>query len=519
MNVQITKLTFVNLVKRRYTKADITKSTFVNLVIYSIEGEIEMTAKFVGRKQELSQLNLLLNKKSASLVVVKGRRRIGKSRLIEEFGKSQKMYTFSGVLPNENTTLQSQLHEFGWQLGKMLNQPAFKDDNWNDLFLRLANETRKGRVLILFDEISWMGSLDPDFLGKLKNAWDLEFKKNPHLILVLCGSVSAWIEKNILNSSGFLGRISLSLTVEELPLFDCDKLWIDNGDNISAYEKFKILSVTGGIPKYLEEIQSHLSAEENIKNLCFNRSGLLFNEFDQIFTDIFANRSEIYKRIVECLADGKYEYEDIYKKLNIEKSGVISEYLDELVKSGFLRRDFTWHIKNGKASKLSKYRVSDNYLRFYIKYIAPNKEKIERNSYVNQSLAALPGWEGAMGLQFENLVLNNRQQILKYLRINPDDMIYDNPFFQRKTMRQECCQIDYLIQTRFDTLYICEIKFSKHPIKTDIISEVQEKMRRLKTPRHISRRAVLIHVNGVHQDIIDSHYFSNIIDCSEFFCK
>lgn len=448
-------------------------------------------------------------------MVVKGRRRIGKSRLIEEFGKSLKMVTLSGVVPTEKTTLESQLQEFGWQLGKALGQPAFKDHDWNDLFLRLANHTKKGRVIILLDEISWMGSLDPDFLGKLKNAWDLEFKKNPQLILVLCGSVSAWIEKNILNSSGFLGRISLNLTLDELPLCDCNYFWLEAGNNISAYEKFKVLSVTGGIPKYLEEIQPSLSAEGNIKNLCFDRSGLLFNEFDQIFTDIFSNRSEIYKRIVQCLADGKYEYEDIYKKLNVEKSGVTSDYLDELVKSGFIRRDFTWHIKNGKTSKLSRYRISDNYLRFYLKYIVPNKEKIERGSYMNQSLTALPGWESAMGLQFENLVLNNRQHIFQLLNINPDDVIYDNPFFQHHTIRHESCHIDYMIQTRFDTLYVCEIKFSKHPIKADVITEMQKKIKRLKAPRHVSRRMVLIHVNGVSDDIVDSRYFSNVIDFSQ----
>lgn len=95
--------------------------------------------------------------------------------------------------------------------------------------------------------------------------------------------------------------------------------------------------------------------------------------------------------------------------------------------------------------------------------------------------------------------------------------IYDNPFFQHKTLRQEGCQVDYLIQTRFDTLYFCEIKFSKHPIKTDIISEVQEKMRRLKAPRYVSRRAVLIHVNGVHEEIIDSRFFSNIVDFGQLF--
>ena len=69
-----------------------------------------------------------------------------------------------------------------------------------------------------------------------------------------------------------------------------------------------------------------------------------------------------------------------------------------------------------------------------------------------------------------------------------------------------------MIQTRFDTLYVCEIKFSKHPIKTDIIAEMQQKISRLKAPRHVSRRAVLIHVNGVSDDLLDSQYFSSIID-------
>jgi uncharacterized protein len=479
-------------------------------------GDHDMTAKFIGRKKELEQFNLLLKKKSASLVVVKGRRRIGKSRLIEEFGKNFTMYAFSGVLPNEKTTRESQLQEFGWQLGKVLEQPAFKDNDWNDLFLRLANHSRKGRIIILLDEISWMGSEDPDFLGKLKNAWDLEFKKNPQLILILCGSVSVWIEENILSSSGFLGRISLNLTLEELPLHDCQAFWSET-KNISAYEKFKILSVTGGIPKYLEEVQPTLPAEINIKNLCFDRSGLLFNEFEQIFADIFAERSEIYKRIVQCLDDDKYELEAIYTKLKVEKSGVINKYLDDLVMSGFIRRDFTWHIKNGRTSKLSRYRISDNYLRFYLKYIAPNKEKIDRNSFSSQSLVVLPGWEGIMGLQFENLVLNNRQKILALLHVNPDDVVYDNPFFQKKTLRQESCQIDYMIQTRFDTLYVCEIKFAKRPLKIEVITDMQEKIQRLKVPRHISRRPVLIHVNGVDEAVIESRYFSNIIDFSQFF--
>lgn len=471
---------------------------------------------FIGRKKELNQLKRLLEKGSASLVVLRGRRRIGKSRLVAEYGKEfPQAYFFSGLPPTVKTTLKDQLQEFGWQLGQALNEPPFKENDWNDLFLRLARRTASGRVLILLDEISWMGSKDPHFLGKFKNAWDLHFKKNPQLILVLCGSVSSWIEKNILSHTGFLGRISLHLYLEELSLSDCNQFWLNGSEKISAYEKFKILAVTGGVPKYLEEIKPHLSAEENIRQLCFERGGLLFNEFEQIFSDIFAQRSNLYKEIVHAIRNGYFEYEEIYKKLGVEKSGIISEYLEDLLVSGFIARDYTWHLKNGKISKLSRFRVSDNYLRFYLKYILPNKDKILRNAWDEVSLTLLPQWETIMGLQFENLVLHNRQKIHRLLNLKPEEIIYDNPFFQHKTTRQQGCQIDYLIQTRFDTLYICEIKFSRHLVKATVNRDVQQKIDRLKIPRNYSRRAVLIHVNGVEENVLESRFFSNIIDLSQ----
>ena len=151
-------------------------------------------------------------------------------------------------------------------------------------------------------------------------------------------------------------------------------------------------------------------------------------------------------------------------------------------------------------------------MRFYLKYIEPNKEKIERDAYSERSITLIPGWEGAMGLQFENLVLNNRAKMIELLNLHYDEVVYDNPYFQNKTTRQEGCQIDYLIQTRFDTLYVCEIKFSKKTIKNNIIAEVQEKMDRLKPPRHISMRPVLIHVNEVSEEVVNSRFFSHIIN-------
>ncbi len=112
-------------------------------------------------------------------------------------------------------------------------------------------------------------------------------------------------------------------------------------------------------------------------------------------------------------------------------------------------------------------------------------------------------------------MLSNRRSIQEILGITSGDVISDNPFFQRKTSKQLGCQIDYMIQTKFNTLYICEIKFSKNLISMDVIAEVQEKIQRLKCPKGFSYRPVLLHVNGVTDDLASSHYFAAIIDLSQ----
>ncbi len=410
--------------------------------------------EFIGRKEELLALEKLLKKNSASLVVIQGRRRIGKSKLVEEFAKNKKFFEFSGIAPNKKTTKQSQLDEFARQLSIQTGLPEIKSDDWSKLFLLLAEKVKQERVVVLFDEISWMGSKDPDFLGKLKHAWDIYFKKNPEIILVLCGSVSVWIEENILSSTGFLGRISFRLTLEELPLTDCNQFWKRAGGIISANEKLKLLTITGGIPRYLEEIKPNLSAEENIKDLCFTKSGVLVNEFNEVFSDLFSTRSTMYKKIVVVLSSGALELKDIGKKLAIDVTGFLSKCMDDLIKSGFVTRDYSWHLNSNQVSRISFFRLSDNYIRFYLKYIDKNKLKIERNEYYYKSLSLLPNWETIIGFQFENLVLKNRILIKKSLRLNADEVISDNPYTQRKTAKYPGCQIDYLIQTQLGNLYV-----------------------------------------------------------------
>ncbi len=470
-----------------------------------------MLDPFYGRERELGILEELLDSKVARLVVLRGRRRIGKSRLAEKFEESfDNHFTFVGLPPEKGVTDEMQRQHFANELESQTEMGPLRSDDWDFLFEALGKVTKKGRVLVTLDEINWMGFFDPAFLGKLKTAWDLYFKKNPRLVLLLSGSMSAWIEKHILRSTGFFGRIALDIVLQELPLHQCSHFWRPHEKKVSATEKFKVLGVTGGVPLYLESINPKLSAEENIRRLCFRKEGLLFLEFERIFSDVFGTRAPMYKKIVSTLAQGPADQAMIFKGIEAEKSGVYSEYLDDLVKTGYLSRDYTWSLKSGKFSKLSLYRLCDNYLRFYLRYIEPNAPNIMQN---RDMLPA--GWMAIMGLQFENLVLNNRPSIQRLLGVNPADIKIDNPYFQRGTKNKPGVQIDYMIQTRFNILYVCEIKFHREPIGMDIIKEMQQKLKALKLPRGYSVYPVLIHVNGVKKEVEEQEFFSHIIDFSQ----
>ena len=276
---------------------------------------------FYGRKEELSRLGGLLKKKTSSLVVIKGRRRIGKSRLILEFSKGLKTFIFTGLPPTEKTTAQTQREYFVQQMERLLGVRGLKADDWGDIFWHLSQATQSKQILVVLDEINWMGSFDHTFLGKLKSAWDLHFKNNPKLLMILSGSMSSWIDENILSSTGFMGRISLELTLDELPLPVCNLFWRKKAPFVSSYDKFKILSVTGGVPRYLEEIDPDLSAEDNIYNLAFRKGGLLVEEFDRIFSDLFSTRFLRYKQIVERLVEGSATLEQICSAIQSGKRG------------------------------------------------------------------------------------------------------------------------------------------------------------------------------------------------------
>ena len=167
----------------------------------------------------------------------------------------------------------SQLHlpanaAFGKQLGRQTRGTKAKTDDWFEAFSRLDKALRgRGRTVVLLDEISWMGKYDPMFAGELKQAWDNWFSKRPKVIVFLCGSVSAWIDKNIVKSKAFVGRPSMNLTLRELPMNVCSAFWGRQSARMSTREMLDVLSVTGGVPEYLENVDPAISAIQTSKGV------------------------------------------------------------------------------------------------------------------------------------------------------------------------------------------------------------------------------------------------------------
>lgn len=479
-----------------------------------------MTQKeFFGRKNELDQLQRLAQKKTANLIAILGRRRIGKSTLIKKWSVDFKnYYEFQGLFPSSQISNQDQLNEFSEKLQVYFAGPKMIFTSWSQAFRELARLTYNKKCLILFDEISWMASRDHLFTSQLKTAWDDEFSKNVALSLVVCGSVSSWIEENILNHANFVGRISWQINLKELSLQDSSLFWsrLKKPKNISSYEKLQTLAVTGGIPKYLEELVVKHSTEQNLLSLCFNANGFLFNEYEKIFSDIFLRKAKSLEKIIRVCCERKMSPVQLAKALKHPLNSDFSNHLHLLEISGFIERDFYFKT-DGKISKESRIRLKDNYLRFYLKYIEPQKDKIMKSQVKINSLSALSGWDSILGLQFENLLLNSRSQIYEKLNINSSDIKSSSPYAQKKTTRTKAAtQIDLLIHLKRDTFYVCEFKCQKQ-ISKSIIKEVQKKIEAIKVPKRSSLRSVLIYEGELHpndeQEIVD--YFDKIISFQE----
>ena len=469
---------------------------------------------FIGRERELESLLGLCGKRVSSLVTCRGRRRIGKSRLIAEFASriGARFIHLEGVKPQPGFSNEVELHEFARQLSVQVHKTVKTPENWLEAFVALDGFLRgKGRTVVLLDEVSWFGHYDKLFAPYIKIAWDNYWKKHDEVIVVICGSVSSWIKEKIIDNGAFYGRRSLDIVLKELPLDQCVQFWGRRAQRIDPREIVDVLAVTGGVPRYLEEINPSLSAAENINRLCFTPNGVLRVDFDAMFNDVITNQPTFTGKVLRCLVDGPQSTVAIAEKLNVEKGGRVSAAIDRLVEAGIVSPDNGKNPETGASVKERRFRLKDNYSRFYLKYIEPVKAMIDDGRDDCLALETLEGWNAVMGLQFENLVVNNYGMLIPYLHLQNVLLTSAAPYRKMSvpSLRQKGCQIDLLIQSR-RAVYIVEIKRMSE-IGRGVIEEVDAKVRCLKTRPNVSIRTALVYDGHLAPIVEADGYFDAIV--------
>lgn len=472
---------------------------------------------FVGRKEILLDLETLWRKRTSSIVACRGRRRIGKSTLVREFARrtADAYIEIEGLAPSAEKpmTNQDELDHFVAMLDDQTGCGFTKVERWYAAFSLLdkqIDDTKK--TVVLLDEISWMGHCDHTFPGVLRSAWETLFHRHDRLIVVVCGSVSSWIKKNILGDTGFTGRFSRDYVIPELSLVECTEFWGEAKDRVGEREILDILSVTGGVPRYLEEVDPGLSADENICRMCFVKEGELYKDFDAIFDPVLGDGMALKKNVLVALADGPMSGAVLADRLGMGRNGRFSELLKDLELGGFISSDPGLNPETGAPMRISRYRLRDNYTRFYVKYVMPRKTEIETGTYRHASLEHLPEWNTVMGLQFENLIVNNAMDVASCIGLGNATVESAAPYSNsRKDRNGEShgCQIDLLVQTP-KTVYVVEVKRKKH-IDSVIEDEVRRKVKRLPVRSGMAVRPVLVYAGEISKAVEADGYFDAII--------
>ena len=473
---------------------------------------------FVGRERDLKDLEALWGRDHGVLVTCRGRRRIGKSTLIEEFAarSADRFICIEGLPPRKGMTDAAQRRRFCEKVAEYSGHEMVPAQTWSLAFTQLDELLSFGRkTVVLLDEISWLGGYNADFAGYLKEAWDRRFRKHPNLVFVLCGSVSAWIAENILDSTGFVGRDSLDIELKELPPFQCQQMLGPAGERMSTREKVDLLSVTGGVPKYLEDVRPELSVDENVRRMCFMPRGLLFREFDETFNGVFGRRAKTRGRILKMLMAGPKSAAELAEIEGKTPNGSYARALKDLRMAGYVAGDGGLNPCTGEPLREERFRISDNYTRFYLHYIEPRRQMVEKDLFEFSSLEQLKGLDVMLGQQFENLVLGNLQMLFPMLGLESSLVLSAAPYCQRATADRDGCQIDLLIQTQ-RMLMAVEIK-RRREIGHEIIDEVDGKVRKLKFSGNLSLRTALVYEGNLSPSVAADHYFDFLVPAEKFF--
>lgn len=461
---------------------------------------------FLGRQKELSLIRERSLTDTAQLTVVYGRRRIGKTRLIEEAARRGRLIVFDG-LEGQSTRVQQQ--SFLKQLAKVAGRHDYRwihPSSWTDILILLSEYLKKRRAVVLLDEFQWMAAERTQLVSSFKYVWDRYFQKKNRAHFILCGSVSSFLVKKVIRSKALYGRVGLELCLRPLAIDEVKDLFLPQR---SCRELVELYLCMGGVPQYLQMVDPSRSADANIASLCFTPHGYLVHDFERIFTSHFA-KNKHYKALLAALSKAKWlTREQLQERCRLQSGGRTSAYLEDLELAGFIEAYTPLHKK--LAERLRRYRIADPYLLFYFRFIAPVLHRIIRQTTHSGLQTFISSQQYAIwkGLAFEFFCYQHHERIAD--RLGFGAVRYEcGSWFTRHDL-QSGAQIDMLFSRADRVFTLCEVKFNEKPIGKEIIQDVEKKIEAFPNPRRWTIEKVLITASPPTKDLVKEGYFHRIL--------
>lgn len=429
---------------------------------------VKMNTKIIGRYAEQNELKEIYKSPRAELVAIYGRRRVGKTYLINTYFKQKKCVFFNSVGLRQGT-MQTQLDNFKDALSETFyNKVALqKISTWQEAFKILTLNIEKitnEQVIVFLDELPWMATPRSGFLNALDYFWNKYWSNIPNLKLFICGSSASWIIKKIINDKGGLhNRVTRKIILRPFLLHEAQDYVSSLELELTSEQILEIYMSLGGIPFYLNSLKRNLSVIQNINNLCFRESGLLYNEFNLLFESLFKD-AEAYKEIIRYVAENMYGMarSTLEDKCKLSTNGgTLSERLQNLEDAGFIIS----FLPYGHTERGISYRVIDEYSLFYLHWIEPSKKgaiRFNPSSNFWLDTSKTPKWHAWSGYAFEAVCYKHVNLIQTALKIPASSIAISWRYHPIKPDEQGA-QIDLAFDRTDDSITICEIKYSTEP--------------------------------------------------------
>jgi uncharacterized protein len=468
----------------------------------------------VGREIEIAKLNALIDNTNADLVMVYGRRRVGKTFVIKNTYGSKMNFQFTG---GKLTTTEEHLEQWALKLTQASGKNSFeKPANWMQAFGQLKTYLNtvnaKKRRIVFLDEVPWLDNHRSGFLAALEYHWN-DWMTDQNLILVLCGSATSWMLKNIMNNAaGLHNRVTKHLKMIPFTLAETERFLLWKRIKWTKSEIMTVYMALGGIPYYLEQLSFEKSAIQNIDALLFNPAGELKNEFQNLYRALFDNYTA-YEAVVKAIAKKRkgVTRNEIIEITKIENGGGLTKILNELEECSFIES----YIPFGKKIQNTLFHLTDEYTAFYF-HFSPNKKG--KGSFVALSQSA--SYKSWAGYAFENICMRHKDKLAAALGIS--GMYYTTPsFYQKADAENSGFQIDMLIDRADNVINVCEMKyyntqyeFTKKEMET--ANEMIEKFRKIsKTKKQILY--TLVTNNGLKPNQYSIGTVAKTIEAKDFF--